>query len=185
MPVHDVSPPVSFADTLPQELGEGSDPRRTAALPSPASNPSPAGGRRAHPPCRIASAVQVLQRRQRREAPLVEFTNARDFQKWLVGKPREVAVALAARSALRVLPRVWMTRDASMREDFGTVILSVFHATSITWFAAAYPDQAAKVRGLGVPAAEAAFTAAQSPRRRQSRPGRRLRNSLQRYLQYP
>ncbi|MFZ2493409.1 MAG: hypothetical protein WA208_18160 [Thermoanaerobaculia bacterium] len=105
--------------------------------------------------------MRPYRRRQRREGPLVDFKIAEDFEKWLEGKPREVAVALAARAVLRVLPRVWMARNASIRGDFRAVIvLPVFRATGVAWSAAKYPDQATKLQGFAAPAAEAAFTAA-------------------------
>jgi len=61
--------------------------------------------------------------RARREAPLVDFKNATDFEKWRDSKPREVSVALAARAALRVLPIIQMAVRAGYSRDFAAKIV--------------------------------------------------------------
>jgi hypothetical protein len=87
--------------------------------------------------------VRASRRRQRREAPLVDFENADDFERWLDGKPREVAVTLAARSALRVLPIVQKAESLGFEGDFeGEIVLPVFRATSVAWFFGRFPDHA-------------------------------------------
>jgi hypothetical protein len=101
------------------------------------------------------AAIRAWRRGRRREAPLVDFQDADDFEKWLEGKPREVAVALAARSALRVLPFVWNARPAQGEGDLrAVVVLRTFRATGVAWSAAKYADQATRS------AADAAATAA-------------------------
>jgi hypothetical protein len=86
--------------------------------------------------------VRAWRRRRKREAPLVDFQNARDFEKWLGRKPREVAVTLAERAALRVLQVVWRARTIAPEVDIQAVILlPVFRAASVAWAAAKYPDR--------------------------------------------
>jgi hypothetical protein len=74
------------------------------------------------------------------EAPLADFKNERDFKAWLRDKPREVAVAFAARAALRVLP---LAQEAK-REGYGELVLPVFRATGVAWAAAKYPAHATR-----------------------------------------
>lgn len=92
--------------------------------------------------------------RQRREAPLVEFSSRDDFEKWLDGKPREVAIALAARAALRVLPIVQeATREGYAGDFYKSIVLPVFRAVSISWVAAKYPARKSE-RSFAAAAAE-------------------------------
>ncbi len=75
----------------------------------------------------------------------------------LQGKPPRVAVAFAARAALRVLPIVMQAqRKAYRREFFADAVLPVFRATGVAWVAAKYSTLATK---LGATAHAAAFTA--------------------------
>ncbi len=106
------------------------------------------------------AAMRAWRRRSRREAPLVDFQSRSDFWKWLEGKPREVAVALASRSALRVLPTVWKARNAPIESDFhAAFVLPVFRATGVAWSSGKYPDHA---KNLARDAA--AFSAARAAR---------------------
>lgn len=108
-------------------------------------------------PARLAEShrgCEAFGARQRREGPLVDFKSAEDFEKWLEGKPREVAIALAARAALRVLPGVTIDARRDFKGDLpAVVVLPVFRATAVSWAAAKYP---AHERDLSI----AAFVAA-------------------------
>jgi hypothetical protein len=53
--------------------------------------------------------------RRWREGPLTEINNTAELEEWLRKQPREVAVAFAARAALRVLPIMGSTRPGLQR----------------------------------------------------------------------
>ncbi len=84
----------------------------------------------------------------------VWFENKDDLKKWLRGQPRRVAVAIAARAAMRALPTLetWLARD---EEKAISIVLPTFRATSASRFAAAD----AKREALVLKAAFAAFAA--------------------------
>ncbi len=87
--------------------------------------------------------MRAWRRRQGREAPLVDFQNREDFEKWLEGKPREVAVALAVRVALRVLPIAQKAESLGFEGDFPEeIVLPVFRSVSAGWFSAKFQDHA-------------------------------------------
>lgn len=65
------------------------------------------------------------------EAPLADFQEIYEIETWLKGKPREVAIALAARAALRVLPFV----QEVARYDSSDILLPVFRALATAWAA--------------------------------------------------
>jgi hypothetical protein len=67
-----------------------------------------------------------------------DFKNRSQLEAWLGKQPPDVAVVLAARAALRVLPVV----QTAKHEGFtGVLVLPVFRATVFSWVAAQYPAQ--------------------------------------------
>ena len=65
---------------------------------------------------------------------MADIKNRRQFEAWLANQPREVAIALAARVALRVLPVVQTAKGYK-----GCLVLPVFRATAVSWSKAKYP----------------------------------------------
>lgn len=96
-----------------------------------------------------------------REEPLTDFMDFEEIEPWLRKQRREVAVALAARAALRVLPVIWTARGGVFKGDFfADVVLPVFRATGGAWTAAKYPAQATKLEDYAASAVSAAAAAA-------------------------
>ena len=95
---------------------------------------------------------------------MVEFAKADDVKAWLVAiepreRRREVAIALAARAALRVLPLLGRELRRGKRthdEILSTFILPPLRATALTWVAAKYPGRG---HALGSAAFAVAFDA--------------------------
>jgi hypothetical protein len=77
---------------------------------------------------------------EKRERPLVDFKDQRELDAWLQTQPREVAVILAVRAALRVLPLV----QEALRFGFKDIdiVLPVFRALAYSWAAAKFPARA-------------------------------------------
>ena len=82
---------------------------------------------------------------------MADIKNRSQFEAWLGNQPPEVAVALAARVALRALPVVETAKGYK-----GCLILPVFRATAVSWSKAKYPAHETEL----VPYAAAAYVAA-------------------------
>lgn len=78
---------------------------------------------------------------QREGLPVVEFKNSDDVERWLVDKPREVAIVIAARAALRVIPA--FANAMPFPNDQGLDIFWIFRAVATAWAAGAFPARAA------------------------------------------
>ncbi len=86
-----------------------------------------------------------------------KFGDRKSFEKWLTDKPREWAVVLAARVALRTVP---FLADAEVRGDddpLAAIVLPTLRATAAPWVAAEYPTHGA---GLQAAAFDATVDAA-------------------------
>jgi hypothetical protein len=72
-----------------------------------------------------------------------------------------VAVALAARAALRVLPVIWEAQGRGSKGNFFTdIVMPVFRANCVAWASAKYPAEGTSVLAYATAATEAATTAA-------------------------
>jgi hypothetical protein len=67
------------------------------------------------------------------------FASPEDIARWLADKPRDAAVVLAARVALRVIPLAG-TLHSDRQID---AVLGAFRCAQAAWAVAAYPGQAA------------------------------------------
>jgi hypothetical protein len=83
--------------------------------------------------------------RRWREGPLTEINNTAELEEWLRKQPREVAVAFAARAALRVLPIMGEARGRGFKGDFlAEIVLPVFRASAVAFANADYPAHDAR-----------------------------------------
>src|SRR6202047_3928884 len=88
---------------------------------------------------------------------LADFKNRSQLEAWLGKQPPNVAVVLAARAALRVLPVV----QTAKHEGFtGSLGLPVFRAWVFSWFAAKYPAERTEFAAAAATAYAAAVAAA-------------------------
>jgi hypothetical protein len=86
---------------------------------------------------------------------LADIKSRSQFEAWLGKQSREVAVALSARMALRVLPVVQTAKGYN-----GRLVLPVFRATAISWSMAKYPIHATELADYAAVAYAAAVVAA-------------------------
>src|SRR5271166_235330 len=95
---------------------------------------------------------------------MVDFSDRKNIKRWLDAiKPakrrREIAVALAARAALRVTPLLGVAltqgerSQATVLSDF---VLSSLRATALSWAAAKYPAHGSELRAAALAASKAA-----------------------------
>ncbi|MGF1444853.1 MAG: hypothetical protein ACFBRM_01475, partial [Pikeienuella sp.] len=86
----------------------------------------------------------------------VAISSEDEFRRWLEGRDRAVSVALAGRSALRILP-VWPTLlrriDDRARRD---ILLPIFRGMAVAQVAAVGPTRATEVTAAANAAANAA-----------------------------
>jgi hypothetical protein len=92
---------------------------------------------------------------------MTNFLDRDEAQRWLMGigplaRRREVAISLAARAALRVLPLLAAEFRVTPRPRvaiLSELVLSLFHAVAFAWVAAKYPSRAVvSVGAVGRPA---------------------------------
>lgn len=80
---------------------------------------------------------------------MVEFKNQVEVDAWLKGQPREVAVVIVARAALRALPLLaiefsehsrWQSGRGSDGVS-GDIVMPVFRAVTLSWVAGRHPEE--------------------------------------------
>jgi hypothetical protein len=90
------------------------------------------------------------------ETVLADIKSRRQFEAWLGKQPSEVAVAPAARVALRVLPVVQSAKGGYR----GCLVLPVFRATAVSWSTAKYPAHGTELAAYAAVAYAAAVVVA-------------------------
>ncbi|MGD0184187.1 MAG: hypothetical protein ABSC25_02945 [Roseiarcus sp.] len=99
---------------------------------------------------------------------MVDFSNRDDIKRWLDAieppeRRREVAVAMAARAALRVVPLLGreLTRSRLTRgEVLSAIVLPCLRAAAAPWVASKYPSYGGELRAAAAAADNAALAAA-------------------------
>jgi hypothetical protein len=66
---------------------------------------------------------------------LVNFGNSNELRSWLGTQPRHVGIALAARSALRVLPMIGLPSAGALTLADAKIVQAHFRALSVAWIA--------------------------------------------------
>ncbi|MDA0663320.1 MAG: hypothetical protein O3B08_10860, partial [Proteobacteria bacterium] len=64
-----------------------------------------------------------------------EITNREQLEGWFRGYPREVAVAIASRSALRTLPMIARAVRNNLKTFPSAIALPIFRAMAAPWLA--------------------------------------------------
>ena len=89
---------------------------------------------------------------------MVDFKNCDDVTRWLRGKPREVAIVIAARLALRAVPA--LAEEALAGDGARHIILATFRGMAAAWATAGYPAHGADLQAASASAKAAAADAA-------------------------
>jgi hypothetical protein len=95
---------------------------------------------------------------------MVDFSNRGNIKRWLDAiqpgtRRREIAVALAARAALRETPLLGLESTQGERAVLSGFVLSSLRATAVSWAAAKYPAHGGELRAAALAAAVAATKA--------------------------
>jgi hypothetical protein len=90
---------------------------------------------------------------------MVDFSNHAEAGRWIEEQPREVAVAIVARAALRVLPLIVNARPGDAAKFSSAIALSCFRAAAMAWVTAKYPAHDNKLRDAAAAAGGAGAAA--------------------------
>ena len=78
---------------------------------------------------------------------MVDFTKFREAQVWLDQQPAEIAISIASRAALRVLPLIMVyQRDRPAFGFYRNRALPAFHSGAVSWAAARFPAASTELR---------------------------------------
>jgi hypothetical protein len=91
-------------------------------------------------------------------AASVYFPDIDQARSWFERQPREVAVTMAARAALRILPLIVTGPPNQIRRrNLGDVVLTYFRGAAVSWASAKFPVHAAELRKPAGDAANASI----------------------------
>ena len=93
---------------------------------------------------------------------MVDFGNTADVQRWLQAQPHEVAVVMAARAALRVLP-IGPEGGHYTARSRASVVLQCFRAAATAWVAGKFPTHGVALRDTAAAAGSAANRSIAAP----------------------
>ena len=93
---------------------------------------------------------------------MVDFGNTADVQRWLQAQPHEVAVVMAARAALRVLP-IGPEGGHYTARSRASVVLLCFRAAATAWVAGKFPTHGVALRDTAAAAGSAANRSIAAP----------------------
>ena len=90
---------------------------------------------------------------------MAKITDREELRNWLDDQSRKVAVCIAARAALRVLPVLRQEFESSLPEEeiSAALILPVFRAMAVSWVAASHPTHDTEL--IDAATASASFSA--------------------------
>jgi hypothetical protein len=94
---------------------------------------------------------------------VVEIFNQEDLERWFYKRPREWALVIAVRAALRLVAMLATElgpRDGGAREVGRHLVLPAFRSMALSWFAAAFPEHSADLRDSASVSGRAANLAA-------------------------
>lgn len=91
---------------------------------------------------------------------MVNFSDDNELRRWFEARPREVAVVMAARAALRALPILVERYEQGSKRYRSSTVLPCFHAAVTSWLAARFPDHSIPIRNVAMAAERAAVRAA-------------------------
>ena len=90
---------------------------------------------------------------------MVQFRNEEQLKEWLESQEREVAVAIAARVALRALPSIQNHVSWNLEAEVSATVLLVFRAIAPPWLARTWPSQGGAAAAYAADATTTAYAA--------------------------
>src|SRR5689334_13152328 len=90
----------------------------------------------------------MMARTTRRPSAKIDFSDRDATRRWFERQPRQAAIAMVVREALRFLPMTIRAKAAASFE--ARILLPVFRALVVGWVAAEFPASAERLRAAGL-----------------------------------